>query len=395
VKTIHVRRIHLIVVMGGILSASLGTFGCQSSSGHEVAASGPEEKPEAKAALSDTVELEPAMMANIQVEPVRMEASHPLLTATGKVQFNDDQTAHVLAPLPGQVQDLKLRVGDSIQKDQVLFSIKSREVSSLVTDYIQSQRDLDLAAKTHSMTKDLFEHQAASKISLQQAEGDLAKAQAHVAQAEEALRVLGLDPKEAQKDGGLRSLIPVHSTISGTVIERAITNGQFIQGDNTSLLTIADTSSVWVMVDVFERDIHVVKPGQKVQVVATAYPERHFTATVERISDKVDPDTRTLKVRLLVPNSDSLLKPEMFISASLELSGSGTSMTVPATAVFTEDSKNFLFAAAGERSFARRQVSTAPDGEGRLRVTSGLHSGDRVVTDGALLLNFRQKQQRD
>jgi cobalt-zinc-cadmium efflux system membrane fusion protein len=393
-------RLGLIVMMGGLLAAMLIIVGCQSSAGHSVdaaapTASLPDDKTASKAPPSDSVELEPAMMANVKVEPVRVEASRPLLTATGKVQFNEDQTVRVLAPLPGQVQDLKLRVGDSVQKDQVLFSIKSREVSALVTDYIQSQRDLDLAQKTHTMTKDLFEHQAASKISLQQAEGDLAKAQTHLAQAEEALRVLGLDPKEAEKDGGLRSLIPVHSTLAGLVIERAVTNGQFIQADSTPLLTITDVSSVWVLVDVFERDIHLVHVGQKVVVVATAYPDRRFTATVERIGDKVDPETRTLKVRLLVPNPNLLLKPEMFISASLELSAGTAAMTVPTTAVFTEDSKNYLFAAAGERSFARREVLTAPDGEGRLRVTSGLHSGDRVVTDGALLLNFRQKQQKD
>jgi cobalt-zinc-cadmium efflux system membrane fusion protein len=299
----------------------------------------------------------------------------------------------VLAPLPGQVQDLAIRVGDPVEKDQVLFSIKSREVAALVTDYLESQRDRDLAEKTHAMTKDLFEHQAASKISLQQAEGDLAKAQAHVARSEEALRVLGLDPEEAQKN--LRALIPVRASSSGAVIERTVTPGQFVQADSTPLLTVADLGTVWVLVDVFERDIHLVRPGQKVQVVAAAYPDRRFLASVERISDRVDPDSRTLKVRLLVSNPDLLLKPEMFISASLELGEGGTGVTVPAKALFTEGDKSYLFVGVGGRRFERRLVSAAPDGEGRLRVTSGLHSGDRVVTDGALLLNFRQKQQQD
>ncbi len=282
-----------------------------------------------------------------------------------------------------------------VKKDQVLFSIKSREIASLVTDYIESQHDQDLAQKTFNMNKDLFEHQAASRISYQQAESDLAKANSHVARAEEALRVLGLDPKEAEKDGGLRSLVPVHSPASGTIIDRTLTPGQFVQADSTPLLTIADMSSVWVMIDVFESDIHAIHPGLKVQVVATAYPNRKFTASVERISDKVDPDTRTLKVRMLVPNSNFLLKPEMFVSASLQLGESTVAALIPSTAVFTEGGNNFVFVADGEKSFGRRLVSAAPDGEGRLRVTSGLHTGDRIVTDGALLLNFRQKQQKD
>src|SRR5581483_11592499 len=165
-------------------------------------------------------------------------------------------------------------------------------------------------------------------------ESDFAKANTRVRRAEEAIRVLGIDPKEAAKDGGLRSLVPVRSPMSGTLIERNLTPGQYVQADSTALLTIADLSSVWVLVDVFERDIHLVRPGQKVQVVAAAYPDRRFTATVERISDKVDPDSRTLKVRLLVSYPEVLLKPEMFVTATLELSAGDTAMFVPAGAVF-------------------------------------------------------------
>jgi cobalt-zinc-cadmium efflux system membrane fusion protein len=182
--------------------------------------------------------------------------------------------------------------------------------------------------------------------------------------------------------------------MGGTLIERNLTPGQYVQADSTALLTIADLSTVWVLVDVFERDIHLVRPGQKVQVVAAAYPDRRFTATVERISDKVDPDSRTLKVRLLVSNPEFLLKPEMFVTASLELSAGDTAMFVPAGAVFTEDGKSYVFAAINDRRFERRQVTAAPDAEGRLRVTSGLRAGERIVSDGAMLLDYRRKQQQ-
>jgi cobalt-zinc-cadmium efflux system membrane fusion protein len=144
--------------------------------------------------------------------------------------------------------------------------------------------------------------------------------------------------------------------MSGTLIERNLTPGQYVQADSTALLTIADLSTVWVLVDVFERDIHLVHVGQKVQVVAAAYPDRRFPATVERISDKVDPDSRTLKVRLLVSNPKFLLKPEMFITSSLELSGGGAAISVPAGAVFTEDGKSYVFAAIDDRRFERRSV---------------------------------------
>jgi membrane fusion protein, heavy metal efflux system len=375
---------------------ALAITGCQKSGVTEVAAEASDGASKAtKGELPNDVELEPAMLANIKVETVGAESGRGSLSGTGKVQFNEDRTVRILAPLPGQVVDFQARVGDSIAKDQVLFSIKSREVASLVSDYLQSQRDLDLAQKTYNMNKDLFEHQAASRISFQQAENDLAKANTQVARGEEALRVLGIDPKEAVKDGGLRSLIPVRSPMAGTLTERNLTPGQFVQADSTALLTIADLSTVWVLVDVFERDIHLVHVGQKVQVVAAAYPDRRFPANVERISDKVDPDSRTLKVRLLVSNPNVLLKPEMFITSSLELSGSGPAISVPAGAVFTEDGKSYVFAAKTDRRFERRLIVAAPDAEGRLRVTSGLRVGDRIVTDGAMLLDYRRKQKQD
>jgi cobalt-zinc-cadmium efflux system membrane fusion protein len=291
------------------------------------------------------------------------------------------------------VLDLQLRVGDPVAQDQRLFSIKSREVAALVTDYIQSQRDLDLAEKTHAMTQDLFDHQAASRIALQQAENDLAKTKTAIARAGEALSVIGLDPRKAGEAGALRALIPVFSPAAGTVIDRMVTVGQFVPADSTPLLTIADLSSVWVLVDVFERDIHLIRVGQTVQVTAVAYPERRFTALVQRIDDKVNAESRTLKVRLLVDNPEMLLKPEMFISASVEIGG-GTSLSAPARAVFTEAGKSYVYVQTGPRTFERRAVNAAPRGAGRLHILSGLRPGDKVVTEGTLLVNQRQLQQQ-
>jgi cobalt-zinc-cadmium efflux system membrane fusion protein len=390
---------HSFQILMAVIALLLVLCGCQSRTESVASASSPPavnaSKPDTQTkAGAETVEVDPAMLANIQTELVRQQALPRVLTATGKVQFNEDQTARVLAPLPGQVMDLRVRVGDAVAKDQALFSIKSRDIAALVADYLQGQRDQDLAEKTYAMTKDLFEHQAASRISFQQAESDVAKAKAQVTRAEEALRIYGLDPKEAAQAGGAGALVPVRSSLSGTVIERTVTPGQFVQADSTALITIADLSTVWVLVDVFEQDLHLVRVGQRVNVAATAYPDRRFTAQVDRISDRVDPETRTLKVRLLVSNPGLLLKPEMFITASLVLNESTPGVTVPATAVFTEGERSYLFVALGGQRFERRLVTAAPDGAGRLRVTGGVRGGDRVVTDGALLLRFRQKQQQ-
>jgi cobalt-zinc-cadmium efflux system membrane fusion protein len=335
------------------------------------------------------------MMANVHVETVKPETMHRLLAATGKVQFNDDHVIHVLAPMPGQVTNFTLRVGDRVEKDQILFDLRSREVASLVTDYLDSERDQDLAEKTWNMTKDLYDHEAASRVSLQQAENDLAKAKAHVARAAESLRVLGIDQKDVDAGRGMQALIPVHAPAGGIVIDRALTAGQYVQGDGTALLTIADPASVWILADIFENDLHLIHPGQRAQITAVAYPSHRFTAMVERIGDKIDPDSRTMKVRLLAPNADQLLKPEMFITAGFDLGGTAAGLTIPAQAMIVEGTQGYAFVQTGDRTFAKTPVTAAPDGAGRLRVTAGVKAGDRVVTDGALLVNFRQANQKE
>jgi RND family efflux transporter MFP subunit len=184
----------------------------------------------------------------------------------------------------------------------------------------------------------------------------------------------------------LQSRIPVRTPIAGTVIERNVTNGQFVGPDNPPLVTIADLSNVWVQADVFERDVHSISIGQKADVTTTAYPDEHFLAHVSNIGSVVDAQTRTAKVRVLVANRDLRLKPGMFISVRLSLPNTDSTLTVSAKAVFVENSKSFAYLQTGAQAFVRREVETAARGSDRLKVLRGLAAGDRVVSDGVLLL---------
>jgi cobalt-zinc-cadmium efflux system membrane fusion protein len=190
----------------------------------------------------------------------------------------------------------------------------------------------------------------------------------------------------------LSSLIPITAPLSGTVIERRVTDGQFVQPDSNPLLIIADLSSVWVLADIFERDLHRVHVGQRAEVLTEAYPEHRFLARVSRISDVVDPATRTVKVRFLVSNPGALLKPEMFASVALMLDESASGLTIPAKALFSEGGRNYVYLRSGELEFTRRQVDIASEGLSRYRVTDGLKAGDQVVTQGAILLRQQEKQ---
>jgi cobalt-zinc-cadmium efflux system membrane fusion protein len=284
------------------------------------------------------------------------------------------------------VQSLRLNVGDTVRQGETLFVLSSREVAAAVAEHLAAQKDLELSEKTFTMTQDLFDHQAASRISLQQSENDFAKARAKVAQTEEVLRVLGFDEGALRNSAVVPSRMAIRAPIGGTVTERSITSGQFVGTDSTPLMTIADLSTVWVQADVFERDIHSIAAGQRADVTTAAYPEDHFSAQVARIGTVVDPQTRTAKMRFVVANPGLRLKPGMFTEATVQLRRSSAALTAPAKAIFVENGKSYAYVQAGTSQFSRREVATIAGSGNRVRVTKGLAAGDRVVTDGVLLL---------
>ncbi len=376
---------HRIVAAAAALAAALLPAGCNSD-----AASRETPPPAATAAPTGRVHLDPSQMRQVRVEELSTHAPADALKATGTVEFNTDRLARILPPVNGQVQDLKVNVGDTVRKGDVLFVLSSREVAAAIADYLASRKDLEMSEKTNAMTKDLFEHQAASRIAMSQSENDLAKAKAKVQQTAEILQVLGVDAHAAEAGGPLQARVPVRSPIGGTVTDRNLTNGQFVGNDPAPVMIIADLSRVWVQADVFERDLHSIAPGQKALVTTSAYPDDRFSAEVSRIGTVVDPQTRTAKVRFAVANPGGRLKPGMFTTMSLYLPQSASALTVPTRAVFVEGGRSFAYLQVGPQEFARREIETAAGGAERVRIVSGLKAGDRVISDGVLLLRQRE-----
>jgi cobalt-zinc-cadmium efflux system membrane fusion protein len=345
----------------------------------------PASAPVAAVPRDPLVRLDPSQIAQIKIEPLSERSSGDVIHTTGTVEFNADRMARILSPVPGQVQGLRVNVGDDVRQGDTLFVLSSREIASAAADHVASHKDLDLSEKTFAMTKDLFEHGAASRISMQQAENELAKARAKVGQTEEVLRVLGFDDAALENAAGLPSRMSIRAPIAGTVIERTITNGQFVGTENASLITLADLATVWVQADVFERDLHSIAPGQKADVTTAAYPD-HFSAQVARIGTVVDAQTRTAKMRFVVANPGFRLKPGMFTTATVQLPTQNNALTAPAKAVFVENGRSYAYVQTGADTFARRALETLPGGGDRVRVTRGLSAGDRIVSDGVLLL---------
>jgi len=342
-------------------------------------------------ANDSVVVLEPGMMRNIKIEQLKENILPATLVATGKVSFNEDQMARILAPVPGQVLNLQAKLGDGVAKGQTLFYINSRDVAAAISEHLENRKDLELAEKNYALTKDLYEHQAASQVSLQQADSDLAKAKARAARSQNVLQVLGLNAN----DPAMESRIAVKSPLNGKVVERTVTEGQFVQADSNALMVIADLASLWILADIYESDLHRIEVGQKAEVTTAAYPDERFMARVARISDVVDPTTRTVKVRFAVSNPAARLKPEMFASVKIFVNEQLTSITVAPSAVFTEGGNTYVYVQTGAREFTRRNVEVLTDPSGRLRVTRGLKAGENVVSERAMLVHQEAAQKSE
>lgn len=368
-----------------VIAAGLSCAACTHAS---TAENPPAAAEAAKPSGPKPVTVDEKTLSTIKTVALRDHEEAATLTIAGKVQFDEDRVAHVLAPLAGQIVDLHAKVGDTIRRGQPLCVIGSRDVTAAVGDHLQSHKDLDLAEKTLAMTQDLFDHQAASKIALQQAENDVAKARSRVAQNEESLRVLGLSDIENATANG-RVVLP--SPLTGTVIDRKVNEGQFVQPDSTPIITVADLSTVWVMGDIFERDLHLVSRGRPASIAVTAYPGEEFQGRVDYISDVIDPATRTAKVRIAVPNPNGRLKVEMFATIQLGLGDPQSVLTVPSSAAFIDGGQTWIYVATGKNEFLRKPAELGPDENGQRRVIRGVTPGEQVVVDGALLL--RQEEE--
>jgi cobalt-zinc-cadmium efflux system membrane fusion protein len=394
--TLHRAR----AIAGALTIAAAASAACGPRSD---AAAAPPDETTAAASRPRTVTLDSKMAAAIVVGVTGDQASPSELTIAGRVQFDEDRLAHVLAPVAGQIVDLRVKVGDRVTKGERLCTIASRDAAAAVGEFLESQKDLELAEKTAAMTADLYQHEAASRMTLQQAQSDLAKAQSRVARTSEALRVLGLAP--GADLSSFNGRVPIVAPIGGTVIDRKVTEGQFEQADSAPIFTVADASVVWVVGDVFERDLHLVSLRQAAKMTTAAYPGESFAGHVDYISDSIDPATRSAKLRVSVPNPAGRLKPEMFASIDLDIGpvdGTAHALTIPASAIFVEEGRTYVYAEVGPRTFERRAIEVSPQdqaagatavaGAARRRVVDGLKAGDRIVVDGAILV--RQQEDR-
>jgi cobalt-zinc-cadmium efflux system membrane fusion protein len=337
------------------------------------------------------VELTPEAVAaaRIVVAPAREGALTDGLSLPARIALDPRKEAVVSAWIAGQVDTIAVRPGEEVTRGQTLARVQSPDLGEAVAAFRTAKARDDAADARLERLRRLEADGVSSRAQVLEAEADHAEAEGALEAAEERLRILDvpLDVGDPHKGEHFPSRVPVRSPIAGTVLTADVSVGERVD-PGQSLFHVGDLDEIWLMLDVYERDLASVREGQTVRFSVEAYPEQVFEGPVAQVGDWIEPDARTVEVRVVVPNPDHKLKPNMFATAELSVDREKPEVGVilPADAVQRHDGAEVVFVEEEPGHFTRRPVVVAERTSAKVRLGSGLSAGERVVTEGAFAL---------
>ncbi len=316
---------------------------------------------------------------HIAVGPVEMQTVKREILAPATVEAEPSRLAKIAPPLAGRVVKLFVKFQDAVKPGTPLFSIDSPDLVAAQSDYLKAKSAFAQSERDVSRQKDLVEHGIGAQRELEQSETARDTAKSEIERATMRLHLLGVSA------GAVGGPLTVVSPIAGRVVELSTAPGQYQNDPAAVLMTIADLSSVWVTANIQEKDIRRVEPGGDVVATFAAYPGESFAGKVLFVGDLLDPDTRTVKVRIMFDNPRARLKPGMFATVTFRHDGVQELMC-PSQAIVVVGDKSNVYVETAPFQFERRPIEIADQVGDRVIVTQGLQFGARIVTSNAVLL---------
>jgi len=333
--------------------------------------------------------------SGIEVLAAVLEPFSAPIEATAVIELNSDRVAKISARTSGRLVKISASQGDAVKTGQALAWFDSPELGQALAEYAKAKGRTELARKSLQREETLFEKKISPEKDVIRARQELAEAEADFSFAHEKFHLLGIDIDQFEKRqaGDQHPLIAVTSPISGSVIERAATQGEVVSPDKT-LFTVADLSKLWVIIDIYEKDLGRVRAGTAVKVSTTAYAEKGFPGTISYFGEVMDEKTRTVKARVVVENANRLLKPGMFATVTIDAKSAQTqkAILVPDEAVLMDGEERFVFVRTGPDTFEKKEIKPGRIFGKRVEVVEGLVAGDQVVVQGAFTLKSELKK---
>jgi membrane fusion protein, heavy metal efflux system len=333
-------------------------------------------------------------MSHVQVLEVQPTTLTRNLRLTGAVAYNAFHTTPVITQVSGPVSRVMVVPGQRVTAGEPMLFVASPDYSQLRSNYLKAKDAYALSQKAFTRAKDLYQHHAIAEQQLEQAESAEVQAGGDLASAQAALKVLGITDPDALVQAPPTFEVPVKAPISGEVVEQDIAAGQLLQTGATQCYMISDTSNVWVLVNVYQKDLPYVRKGDAVQIQTDAYPQI-FHGRISYIAASLDPNTRTLQARIETANPGDKLKKDMFVTATVNAGKIAKAIALPDAAILRDnENEPFVYAETSQNEFGKRQVTLGESANGQTEITSGLKPGDHVVGNGSLFLQFANSLQR-
>jgi cobalt-zinc-cadmium efflux system membrane fusion protein len=347
----------------------------------------------------------PSEWATLTIEPVKAKTFRAEYVTEGKVAVDEDRSTPVFSPYAGRVTKLLAKPGESLKQGQPLFTIEAADTVQAQNDFIaamtsqnKAKSAVDLADIQFKRAKDLYEGHAIPLKDYQQAEATQVQAQNDMRSSATALeaarnklRILGFTDESIKAfldKGSINPEITIYSPIAGTVVQRKIGPGQYVNsGASDPVFVIGDLSTVWLTAFVRESDAASVCIGQDITVNVMALPGRPLTAKINYVATAIDPNTRRLLVRATIDNKDGLLKPEMFANVTIYSAGDRAAPAVPKQALIYEGDQVRIWIAREDKSVELRHIKIGLINGNLAEVTSNLKPGEQIITKGSLFID--------
>jgi membrane fusion protein, heavy metal efflux system len=330
----------------------------------------------------------------IRTAPAARGARRSKVRLTGEVRFDEKRVVHISPRVGGVARRVFVTTGDLVKAGAALVEMDSLSLGRLRSSYLQARARLALARKDHEREKRLYKEQISSAKEKLSTETALQQAKIALKAARDQLRLIGVStPALGRLDGqpsGRGGRMTLRAPRAGRIVAKHVVPGERLTPDK-EVLTVADLSEVWVWANVYERDLARLLAAKAAgrlgaEVKVAAFRDRSFVGTVDYIGATMEEATRTVKVRVVVPNKKGLLRPGMFAEVTVALKQAGQAIFAPSEAVVSDGASRFVFVKISPWRFLRRDVRTGGTFEGKVEIASGLKAGEEIVVHGAFML---------
>lgn len=320
-------------------------------------------------------------MLLLKIDTVQLKNINNEVKLSGQVSFDENKVVKVYPFSSGQVINVNVSVGDYVKAGQTLATIKSADIAGNYSDLSVAGNDVAIAKRSMENAEHLYKSGISSEKEYEEAKENYNKALSNAHKIKQQIQI----------NGGGRTTTNGTYTVSaprcGYVVEKLINPGNFIRNDNnSSLFTIGDIGDVWIWANVFETDVAKVKEGYAANVTTVAYPDTVFIGKVDKLNEMLDPVTKVMKVKIVLPNKSGMLKPEMFANVLISNSDSKQMLAVPSSAIINENGKNYVLIFNNKNDVKVQEIAILKIVGDNTFINTGLQAGQKIITQNQILV---------